>query len=267
MHYLLAAILGLIEGLTEFIPVSSTAHLLIAARLLKFESAADAFEVLIQLGAILAVVVIYFGKLWQVLVTLPSNPESRKFAISLLIAFFPAIVLGLGLHKYIKELFDRLDIICYALIVGGILLWLVDKFAPRPVYNDATKLDLKTSLMIGLFQCLAMVPGMSRSGSTLIGALLFKVEKKAAAEFSFFLAIPTMLGAFGLDFLKSYKYMSSDDYGGIAVGFVVAFLSALVVIKPFVAFVSKQGYGVFALWRILVGVGGLALLHYTHMLG
>ncbi|MDI7775590.1 undecaprenyl-diphosphate phosphatase [Asticcacaulis sp. EMRT-3] len=267
MHNLIAALLGLIEGLTEFIPVSSTAHLLIAAKLLHFESAADAFEVLIQLGAILAVVVFYFAKLWNAVVTLPSSADSRRFALSVLIAFAPAVVLGVGLHSVIKAMFERIDIICYALIIGGILLWAVDRFAPRPVHDDATKLDLKTSIAIGFFQCLAMIPGMSRSGSTLIGALLFKVEKRAAAEFSFFLAIPTMLGAFAFDFFKSYKLMSADDYGVIAIGFVVAFISALFVIKPLLAFVSKRGYGVFAIWRIIVGGGGLLLLHFTHLLG
>ncbi|MGA9659702.1 MAG: undecaprenyl-diphosphate phosphatase [Asticcacaulis sp.] len=267
MHYLIAAILGLIEGLTEFIPVSSTAHLLIAAKLAQFQSPDDTFEVLIQLGAILAVVVFYFAKLWKSVITLPTSEESRRFALSVLIAFLPAVVLGVGLHGVIKAMFERIDIICYALIIGGILLWVVDKYAPKPVHIDAQKIDLKTSLAIGFFQCLAMIPGMSRSGSTLIGAMLFKVEKRAAAEFSFFLAIPTMLGAFVFDFLKSYKSLVADDYGVIAIGFVVAFISALLVIKPLLNFVSKRGYGIFAVWRVVVGSAGLILLHFTTLLG
>lgn len=257
MHYLLAALLGLIEGLTEFIPVSSTAHLRLAAEVMKFQSTGNAFEILIQLGAILAVVVIYFKKLGTAVITLPTSEESRRFAISVLIAFFPAVLLGVALSKTIAGLLDNIPVICGALIVGGVLLWAVDKYAPKATHHDATKLDVKTSLAIGLFQCLAMIPGMSRSGSTLIGALLFKVDKKAAAEFSFFLAIPTMLGAFTYDLLKHYKEITPDEFSLIAVGFLVAFLSALLVIKPFISFVSKRGYGFFALWRVVVGVAGL----------
>ncbi|MBW8882134.1 MAG: undecaprenyl-diphosphate phosphatase [Asticcacaulis sp.] len=224
MDYLYAVILGIIEGLTEFIPVSSTAHLLLASKALAFDH--PAFEVLIQLGAILAVVVLYFGKLWQAVITLPTKPESRRFALSVIIAFLPAVVLGVVLHHLIGEMFKSVPIICGALIVGGIILWLVDKYAPMPTHSDPTTIDLKTSLLIGLFQCLAMIPGMSRSGSTLIGALLLKVEKRAAAEFSFFLAIPTMLGAFVFDFLDNYKTVMAD-FGIVALGFVVSFVAAL----------------------------------------
>lgn len=256
MDYLYAVILGIIEGLTEFIPVSSTGHLLLSANILNFHH--DAFEVLIQLGAILAVVVLYFSKLWDAVVTLPTKAESRRFALSVIVAFLPAVVLGVVLHHLIGEMFQNIPLICIALIVGGIILWLVDKYAPMPTHSDPTTLDLKTSLLIGLFQCLAMIPGMSRSGSTLIGALLLKVEKRAAAEFSFFLAIPTMLGAFVFDFVKSYKTMPTSDYGIIAVGFVVSFIVALLVIKPMLAFVTKRGYGVFAIWRMVVGCAGLA---------
>lgn len=262
MDYLHAVILGIIEGLTEFIPVSSTAHLLLAAKAMDFKSSGDSFEVLIQLGAILAVVVLYFGKLWQAVVTLPTRAESRRFALSVIVAFVPAVLLGVGLHHFIKDMFENVPLICAALIFGGIALWLVDRYAPAATQTDATALDLKTSLLIGLFQCLAMIPGMSRSGSTLIGAMLLKVEKRAAAEFSFFLAIPTMLGAFAFDFIKSYKIMVPAEYGIIAVGFVVSFLTAMLVIKPMLAFVSKRGYGVFAIWRVVVGVVGLVWWKY-----
>ena len=257
MHYLLAALLGLIEGLTEFLPVSSTAHLLLAEHLLQFKDPGGNFTVMIQLGAILAVVVIYFQRLWAVVIGLPTSVEARRFAISVLVAFFPAVVLGVVVHHLLASLFENIPVICGGLIVGGVALWAVDKYAPAPVHHDSQKLDFKTSLIIGLFQCLAMIPGMSRSGSTLIGAMVCKVDKKAGAEFSFFLAIPTMLGAFTLDFVKSYKLLTPDDYSLIAVGFLVAFLAALLVIKPFINFVQKRGYGFFALWRVVVGVAGL----------
>lgn len=259
MHYLLAALLGLIEGLTEFLPVSSTAHLLISEALLKFEDPGGNFTVMIQLGAILAVVVLYFQRLFKAVITLPTSADSRRFAISVLVAFFPAVIIGVLAKKsgLLGSIFENIPLICGALIVGGIALWAVDKYAPAPVHHDSGKLDIKTSLLIGLFQCLAIVPGMSRSGSTLIGAMVAKVDKKAGAEFSFFLAIPTMLGAFVVDFADSHKSLTSDQYSAIAIGFGVAFLSALLVIKPFISFVQKRGYGFFALWRVVVGVAGL----------
>ena len=259
MHYLLSVLLGIIEGLTEFLPVSSTAHLLIAEKLLAFDDPSGNFAVMIQLGAVLAVVILYFARLFRAVVTLPTSIESRRFAISVLVAFFPAVVIGVLAKKLhlLDALFNNIPIICVALIVGGIALWAVDKYAKPPVHHDSAKLDIKTSLFIGLFQCLAIIPGMSRSGSTLIGAMVCKVDKKAGAEFSFFLAIPTMLGAFVVDFAESHKTLTSDQYSTIAIGFVVAFLSALLVIKPFISFVQKRGYGFFALWRVVVGVAGL----------
>jgi undecaprenyl-diphosphatase len=259
MHYILTIILGLIEGLTEFLPVSSTAHLLIAEKITQFQDPGGNFTVMIQLGAILAVVILYFARLWKALITLPTSAESRRFALSVLIAFFPAIVIGFAVKKsgLLDFLFGSVPVICTALIVGGVALWAVDKYAKPPVHHDSQKLDFKTSLLIGLFQCMAIIPGMSRSGSTLIGAMVCKVDKKAGAEFSFFLAIPTMLAAFVVDFAESHKSLTHDQYSTIAIGFVIAFLSALLVIKPFISFIQKRGYGFFALWRVVVGVGGL----------
>lgn len=259
MHFLLAALLGILEGLTEFLPVSSTAHLLLAEKITQFQDPGNNFTVMIQLGAILAVVVLYFTRLFQAVVTLPTSADSRRFAISVLVAFFPAVIIGVLVKKsgLLDAFFDNVPLICSSLIVGGVALWAVDKYAPEPVHHDSSKLDFKTSLLIGLFQCLAIVPGMSRSGSTLIGAMVAKVDKKAGAEFSFFLAIPTMLGAFAVDFHESYKLLTKDQYAAIAVGFVVAFLAALLVIKPFISFVQKRGYGFFALWRVVIGVLGL----------
>ncbi|EGF92236.1 undecaprenyl-diphosphatase UppP [Asticcacaulis biprosthecium C19] len=261
MDYLIAVLLGVVEGLTEFLPVSSTGHLLLLTHFLKFETTGKTFEVLIQLGAVLALLTLYFQRLWGVVVTLPTEPRSRGFVISVLVAFLPAMVLGVLLHDFIKTvLFESPQLICISLIVGGVLLWAVDKWAPKPVHDDAMVLDWKTSLIIGLFQCLAMIPGMSRSGSTLIGAMLCKVDKKAAAEFSFFLAMPTMAGAFAYDVFKTYKQMDFSDMWLIVVGFTAAFVTAVLVVKALLAYVSRHGYGVFAVWRICVGVVGLVLL-------
>lgn len=261
MDYLLALLLGIIEGLTEYIPVSSTGHLLLLTHFLGFETTGRTFEVLIQLGAVFAMVTLYFQKLWKVLITLPSDPQSRAFAISVLLAFLPAVGIGFLAHDFIKTvLFETPVVICISLIVGGILLWAVDRFAPQPAHEDATKLDWRTSIIIGFFQCLAMIPGMSRSGSTLIGAMLMRVEKRAAAEFSFFLAIPTMTAAFSYDLLKNWEQMDFTDIGLIATGFIAAFFTALLVIRPLLDFISRHGYGIFAIWRILVGVLGLVLL-------
>lgn len=261
LDYLIALLLGIIEGLTEYIPVSSTGHLLLLTHFLGFETTGRTFEVLIQLGAVLAMVVIYFQKLWNVLITLPSDPQSRAFAASILLAFLPAVGIGFLAHDFIKTvLFETPIVICISLIIGGILLWTVDKFAPTPAHEDAMKLDWRTSLAIGVFQCLAMIPGMSRSGSTLIGAMLMKVEKRAAAEFSFFLAMPTMAAAFSYDLLKNWEQMDFTDMGLIATGFIAAFITALLVIRPLLDFISRHGYGIFAIWRIAVGVTGLVLL-------
>ncbi len=261
MDYLIALLLGIVEGLTEYIPVSSTAHLLLLTHFLDFSTTGKTFEVLIQLGAVLAMLSLYFTRLWKVAVTIPTRPESRRFTVSVLLAFAPAVVIGALAHDFIKlVLFESPGLICWTLIFGGILLWLVDRFAPEPRHDDAMEIPLLTALVIGFFQCLAMIPGMSRSGSTLIGAMLMRVNKGAAAEFSFFLAMPTMAAAFAYDLLKSWDEMDFTDAGLIGVGFAAAFLTALAVIKPLLAFVSRNGYGVFAIWRIIVGVAGLVLL-------
>ena len=234
MHdWLMAVVLGVIEGLTEFIPVSSTGHLLLASQALGLtEPFWGTFNVLIQLGAILAVVVLYFARLWKVLVTLPTDPRSRGFALSVIVAFLPAAVVGLGLHHFIKTvLFDSPRLICWSLIVGGVILWLVDRFEPRARHTDAMRYPLWTALGIGVFQCLAIVPGTSRSGATIVGALLMGGDKRSAAEFSFFLAIPTMVGAFAVDFWESRKTLDLHHMDLIAVGFVVSFIVGLVVVR------------------------------------
>jgi undecaprenyl-diphosphatase len=262
--WLIAIFLGLIEGLTEFIPVSSTGHLLLAKTVLGLADVPwNTFIVLIQLGAILAVVVVYFQRLWNVVIRLPSDPMARRFVLSLLLAFIPAVIAGVTVYKYIKTvLFDSPATICFALIIGGVALLLLDKYPPKPRAHDAMKLTLATSLGIGLFQLLSLIPGTSRSGSTIAGGLLLGLDKKAAAEFSFFLAIPTMAAAFAKDAWESRHDIQMHSLGLIAVGFVVSFLVAIVVIRGMIGFVEKHGFAPFAWWRIVVGLLGLGLLYF-----
>ncbi|MBS7540434.1 undecaprenyl-diphosphate phosphatase [Ancylobacter lacus] len=256
-----ALLLGLLEGLTEFLPVSSTGHILLAGYFLGFESAGKTFEVLIQLGAILAIVTVYFSRFWQVLVTLPSSPRSRSFVLGILIAFLPAAVIGGLAHGFIKSvLFESPALICIMLILGGIVLLWVDTLSFKPRYTDAMAFPPSLAFRIGLVQCLAMVPGVSRSGSTIVGGLLMGASKPAAAEFSFFLALPTMAGAFTYDLYKNRSLLTLDDGLIIGVGFVAAFITAVIVVKGLIAFVSRHGLTPFGWWRILVGGVGLIAL-------
>jgi undecaprenyl-diphosphatase len=264
--YLAAVILGLVEGLTEFIPVSSTGHLLLTKVALGLTDPSwDSFIVLIQLGAILAVVALYFTRLWKVLIGLPTSAEARRFALSVLVAFAPAVALGFLLYDFIKQvLFESPGVICWSLIIGGVVLLAIDRWSPAPKQHDAMKLPLLTSLGVGVIQCLAMIPGVSRSGATIVGGVLLGVDKRAAAEFSFFLAIPTMVGAFAKDFWESKDaLMVGNHLPVLAVGFLVSFLSGLVVVKVLLDVVSKRGLAPFGWWRILVGAGGLAWLYFA----
>ena len=256
-----ALILGVIEGLTEFIPVSSTAHILLAGRALGFENPGKMFEVLIQLGAILAILSVYFGRLWKLLVDLPSDARTRRFVAGILIAFLPAAVIGAMAHDFIKTvLFETPMLICVMLILGGVVLLWVDRMELKAKYHDVMDYPLGLCLGIGLFQCLAMIPGTSRSGSTIVGALLLGADKRSAAEFSFFLAMPTMVGAFAYDLYKNRGILTMDDAVIIGVGFVMAFITAVFVVRRLLDFVSKRGYGLFAWWRLIVGTIGLIAL-------
>ncbi|MBS0331985.1 MAG: undecaprenyl-diphosphate phosphatase [Proteobacteria bacterium] len=258
-----AVILGIIEGLTEFIPVSSTGMLLLGKQALGLTDRFwDTFCVLIQLGAILAVVALYFRRLWNVVVAIPTAPRARAFALSIIVAFLPAAVLGLGMHDIIKQvLFESPKLICIMLIVGGVVLLLIDRFAPYPTRRDVMALPLGTSFAIGLFQCLALVPGVSRSGATIVGSMLMGVEKRAAAEFSFLLAIPVMAGAFTVDAWKSRHDLANMGHIElVAVGFVVSFVVALFVIRGMLTVVTRRGYAPFGWLRIGIGAVGLALL-------
>jgi undecaprenyl-diphosphatase len=257
-----AVILGVVEGVTEFLPVSSTGHLLLVTRFfgLDEDNFWKSFDVLIQLGAILAIVVIYFAKLWRVALGMFSNPEDRRFVIGLLVAFLPAAVIGALAGGFIKSVLFNPWLVCFSLIVGGAILLWVDQLDLKPHQHDATKFPLPMYLSIGFAQCLAMVPGVSRSGASIVAAMLFGADKHAAAEFSFFLAIPTMVGAFAYDFYKNRAEMTTDHLGIIAIGFVVSFVVAIIVVKTFLSYVTRHGFKLFAWWRVIVGTLGLVAL-------
>lgn len=256
-----AALLGVLEGATEFLPVSSTGHLLLAEHFLGISSPGRTFEVLIQLGAILAILSVYFAKLWRILVDLPRDARTRRFVAAVLVAFLPAAVIGALAHKFIKSvLFESPTTICVALIIGGFILLAVDRMKLRPRYHDVMDLPVPTALAIGFCQCLAMIPGVSRSGSTIVGAMLMGADKRTAAEFSFFLAMPTMVGAFAYDLYKNYAQLRPDDVTNIVVGFVVAFIAGVIVVRYLLDYISRHGFELFAWWRILVGGAGLGAI-------
>src|ERR1700739_3362686 len=260
-----AVILGVVEGVTEFLPVSSTGHLLLAGRFFNLgeDDFLKSFDILIQLGAILAVVALYFVKLWRILIgalTNAEDSEDRRFILGVLIAFLPAVVIGLAAGKLIKEYLFNPWVVCFSLIVGGAILMWVDQIDHKPREHDATRFPLLPYLWIGVAQCLAMIPGVSRSGASIVAAMLLGADKRAAAEFSFFLAIPTMVGAFVYDFYKSRAEMTTDHLGIIAIGFVVSFVVAIIVVKTFLEYVPRHGFTLFAWWRVIVGTLGLVAL-------
>ncbi|WP_404713654.1 undecaprenyl-diphosphate phosphatase [Sphingomonas sp. MMS24-J13] len=258
-------ILGIVEGLTEFLPVSSTGHLILATKLLGYDAAKwEVFNIVIQLGAILAVVVAYWRTFWRVIVGLAGgDPAAWRFTRNVVVAFIPAAVIGLALHKKIEALLGNATVVAWALIVGGIGILLVERFARRSRIDGVSEMPLPTTIGIGFIQCLAMIPGMSRSGATIMGALSLGVDRKTAAEFSFFLAIPTMLGATTVELFKNRHELAAPGavgLGTIGIGFLVAFVVALAVIKGFVAIVSKRGFAPFAWYRIVAGAIALVWL-------
>jgi undecaprenyl-diphosphatase len=264
--FLNSVLLGIVEGLTEFIPVSSTAHLLVAERALNLPGERwDTFTVVIQLGAILAVVAIYWRKFWDVLVGLPTSPDARRFALGILVAFIPSVIFGVLLKKWIdRVLLDphyALPVIAASWIVGGILILLLERLAPPPRHLDGDRLPLRVTALIGLFQVLSILfPGTSRSGATILGAELIGVERSAATKFTFYLAVPTMLGATVYELYKKGAQLTHADTMNIAVGFVVAFIVAFFVIKAFLAIVSRYGLRPFGWYRIAAGVALIAAL-------
>lgn len=251
---IVAAILGLLEGLTEFIPVSSTGHILLAGHFMGFDSPGRAFEVLIQLGAIMAILGVYAARLWTIFSTAGSDPRSRRFILAVALAFLPSVVVGILAHDFIKKvLFETPTLIAVNLIIGGIILLFVDRMARSPRYHAAEDVPLGAALGIGFAQCLAMVPGVSRSGATIVAGLLAGADKRAAAEFSFFLSMPTMLGAFVFDAYKNRDALNGAAMTNVAVGFIFAFIAAVIVVRWLLGYVSRHGYAVFAWWRIAVG--------------
>lgn len=261
MILLVAALLGVIQGLTEFLPVSSTAHLLIGARLLGFDDPGGVFTVMIQLGSILAVMWLYRAKILRIISRLGSDPDARHFALMILVAFAPAVIAGVFLADYVTSvLYDSPKVFATTFILGGIVMLLVEKFRPAPTVLDADRTPLTRALGIGACQVLAMVPGVSRSGATIVGGMLMGLDRAAAAEFSFFLAMPTMMAAFAHSLLKVRHQLSVDRASEIAVGFVLAFVASLLVVRPFLGFVRRRGFAPFAWYRIVLGLGLFAAI-------
>jgi len=255
---IVAALLGTLQGLTEFLPISSTAHLLIAGRLLRFEDQGEAFTVMIQLGSILAVMWLYRAKLLSVVTGLTSSADARRFALMILVAFVPALLAGPLLNDYVdRVLSESIGAMAVASILGGIVMLVVEARPRKPVVTQADRTPFGRAVGIGLCQTLALVPGVSRSGATIVGARLLGLDRAAAAEFSFFLAMPTMTAAFVYKLLDVRAYLTPGRALEIGVGFLFAFLAALAVVRPFLAFVSRAGFAPFAWYRI---VGGLLVL-------
>jgi undecaprenyl-diphosphatase len=252
---LVAALLGVVQGLTEFLPVSSTAHLLIGARLLAFEDPGGVFTVMIQLGSILAVMWLYRTKIVRIVTGLPSDAAARRFAAMILVAFAPAVFAGLFLADYVTTvLYESPRVIATTFVLGGIVMLLVERYRPAPSVFEADRTPFARALGIGACQVLALVPGVSRSGATIVGGMVLGLDRAAAAEFSFFLAMPTMMAAFVHSLLKLRHHLAPERAAEIAIGFVMAFIAAALVVKPFLAVVRRTGFVPFAWYRIAAGL-------------
>ena len=255
MEIFKAVILGIVEGVTEFLPISSTGHLILAGEMLGFTGdKAKTFEIFIQLGAILAVVWMYRDKILSSITGFGAK-GSNRFLLNLFIAFLPAAFLGLITHSIIKHYLFNPVSVAFALIAGGIAIFIIENTVKTPSVTDIDKVSLKQALGIGLAQALSLFPGVSRAGATIMGAMCFRLERKTAVEFSFFLAIPTMFAATSYDLLKNINNLSASDTPTFAVGFLVSFFSALLVIKAFLGFVTKHTFNSFAIYRIAFGAG------------
>ena len=259
-----AAILGVVEGLTEFLPVSSTGHLLLMEHFLGWgdDSFGKSFAILIQLGAILALLTIYFSRLWALATSMFKDWEAARFVIGVLLAFLPAAVIGALAGSYIKSHLFDVRIVCITFILGGFVLLWVDHMNLKPRYLESTTFTLPMYFFIGVVQCLAMVPGVSRSGATIVGAMLLGADRRSAAEFSFWLAMPTMVGAFAYEAYKSRAELAHGDILAIAVGFVFSFIFGWIVVKTFLRYVQRHTFSVFAWWRIVLGSIGVYALYF-----
>lgn len=264
MSVLLTVILlGIVEGLTEFIPVSSTGHLVLAGELLGFnDGSGGAFDVIIQLGAILAVIVLYWRRFWNVALGLISWEQGAvRFTGNILLGFLPSAFIGALAYKAIKAMLAAPSIVAWALILGGIAILVIERMARESHTDSVEAMSWKTALVIGVVQCLSMIPGVSRSGATIMGARALGVERKTAAEFSFFVAVPTMMGATALALYKEGAALAAQDVTNIAIGFGVSFVVALLVIKAFLAVVTRYGFAPFAWYRIVIGTVALIWLN------
>ena len=259
---LLVLILGIVEGVTEYLPVSSTGHLILATELMGFDAARWAlFNVAIQPGAILAIVVLYWRTFVDVLVGLFKRERSAwTFTRNVLVAFLPAVVIALMIGDTIDAMLENAVIVAWALIIGGVAILVVEKFAKPSDCDGVSNLTLRQSVGVGIVQCLAMIPGVSRSGATILGAMSLGVDRKTAAEFSFFLAVPTLSGATVMQLFRHGDTLTQDMIGYIALGSLISFVVAIIVVKAFLAIVTRYGFGPFAWYRIIAGVAALIWL-------
>jgi undecaprenyl-diphosphatase len=260
VNLLAAAVLGVVQGVTEFLPVSSTAHLLISERLLAFEDPGGVFTVMIQLGSILAVMWLYKAKIAAVVRGLPSDPDARRFATMIIIGVLPLLVAGALFSGLVKALYGRFAVMAIAFIAGGVVMLIVERSRPVPSILNADQTPAARAFGVGLCQTMALVPGVSRSGATIVGAMALGFDRPAAAEFSFFLAMPAMTAAFAHDLLGVRHQLSTGRALEIAVGLVMAFISSLAVLTPFLNFVRRSGFAPFAWYRIVLGATLLAAI-------
>ena len=250
-----ALLLGLIEGLTEFLPVSSTGHLILVVDLIGFRGPpGKVFEVVIQLGAILAICWAYRERFARVATGLLEDPDQVRFVRNIVLGFLPAMVIGALAHGFIKAVLFSPWVVVTTLVLGGAAILVIERARPESRYHKVERLPALAALQIGLCQAVAMIPGVSRSGATIMGGLLLGVDRRTATEFSFFLAVPTMLAATAYDTYQNWAVMSADNVAVIAVGFVAAFVAALFVVRRLLDFVSRRGFAPFAWYRIAVGV-------------
>ena len=257
-----AALLGIVQGVTEFLPVSSTAHLLIASRLIGFKDPGGVFTVLIQLGSILAVVWLYRVKILDVVMGLPTRPEARRFALMLFVALVPALVAGAALSGFVtRVLYGTLAVSGVTFILGGIVILVVERYQPTVTVRDVDSTPVGKAFGIGVCQAVAIVPGVSRSGATIIGGLALGLDRAVATEFSFFLAMPTLTAAFANSLWKVRHDITTAQTTNIAIGFVMAFISSALVVKPFLGFVRRSGFQAFAWYRIVAGAALLAAIY------
>ena len=261
---IIAAVLGIVEGLTEYLPVSSTGHLLLMEHMFGWgdDDFGKSFAILIQLGAILALLTIYFGRIWALTKEMFTQWAAARFVIGVLLAFLPAAVVGALAYQVIKSYLFDIRIVCISLIVGGFVLLWVDRLNLKARYHEATGFPLPMYLGIGIIQCISMVPGVSRAGATIVGAMLFGADRRSAAEFSFWLAMPTMVGAFAYEIYKSRGELAlGGNVAVTAVGFAFSFIFGWIVVKTFLGYVQRHSFALFAWWRILVGATGLTALY------